>query len=145
MSCKYLGVQQSCEGIFSLEASPQLICQHFRAWSRQYKRRWVFNTDYQNPPLTMPSFVWALPRRTLHSQRRQSKTNSIAITSVPKSFFNPRTLEVLRNHFAIYGSINQWVPLPGFGRIIVVYYREEDAEEAKQKSDRVIAKADRCV
>jgi len=45
---------------------------------------------------------------------------------------------MLRDHFATFGNINQWVPLPGFGRIIIVYDFEQQAELAKQKSDPIV-------
>jgi hypothetical protein len=47
-------------------------------------------------------------------------------------------MDMLRDHFASYGEINQWVPLPGFGRIITVYESEHCAETAKQQSDPIV-------
>lgn len=66
------------------------------------------------------------------------KTNTIAVTSLPKAYFDQVILDVLHKHFATYGDINQWVPLPGFSRIIVVYNNEDDAELAKTNSDPII-------
>ncbi|KAJ6544092.1 Calcipressin [Mycena capillaripes] len=66
------------------------------------------------------------------------RTNTLAVTSIPKEFFQPLPLDVLRTHFATYGHINRWVPLPGFGRIIVVYTREDDAETAKMHCDPIV-------
>jgi len=57
---------------------------------------------------------------------------------VPKPFFHPVILDVLRDHFASFGEINRWVPLPGFGRIIVVYRFEDAAEQAKQQCDPIV-------
>jgi Calcipressin len=68
-------------------------------------------------------------------------TNSVAITSLPKNFFDPLILEMLRTHFANYGEINQWVPLPGFGRIIVVYQEDHSAERAKLLCDPIALQA----
>ncbi|KAF9036837.1 calcineurin-binding protein [Panaeolus papilionaceus] len=65
-------------------------------------------------------------------------TNTIAVTSVPKSFFDPLILDMLRNHFLSFGDINQWVPLQGFARIIIVYEHDESAERAKQQSDPIV-------
>jgi len=45
---------------------------------------------------------------------------------------------MLRDHFASFGDINQWVPLPGFGRIIIVYESEHHAEAVKQQSDPIV-------
>jgi len=47
------------------------------------------------------------------------------------------TLQVLRDHFESYGPINQWAPIGAFGRIVVVYEDEDDAERAKVESDPV--------
>lgn len=65
-------------------------------------------------------------------------TNTLAVTSLPRSFFEPVILDMLRDHFASYGEINQWVPLPGFGRIIIVYECEHRAEEAKRQCDPIV-------
>ncbi|KAF4614423.1 hypothetical protein D9613_003334 [Agrocybe pediades] len=65
-------------------------------------------------------------------------TNTLAVTSLPKSFFDPLILDMLRDHFSTFGHINQWVPLQGFGRIIIVYEFEHQAELAKQKSDPIV-------
>jgi len=66
------------------------------------------------------------------------RTNTLAVTSIPKEFFQPLLLDVLRSHFNKYGHINRWIPLPGFGRIIVVYTREDDAETAKIHCDPIV-------
>jgi hypothetical protein len=60
------------------------------------------------------------------------------VTSLPKAFFDPVILAMLREHFASFGDINQWVPLQGFGRIIIVYQLEHSAEVAKQKCDPIV-------
>lgn len=79
------------------------------------------------------------------SPRAQSpeiiRTNTLAVTSLPKSFFEPVILELLHSHFSSFGTINQWVPLPGFSRIIVVYEEEDHAETAKLRSDPIILSA----
>jgi len=74
-------------------------------------------------------------------------TNTVAVTALPKSFFDPLILDLLRDHFASYGAINQWVPLPGFGRVIVVYEKDESAESAKVHCDPIVVQAseEQCV
>ncbi|KAJ7031090.1 Calcipressin [Mycena alexandri] len=72
------------------------------------------------------------------STSEASRTNTLAVTSLPKEFFQPLLLDVLRDHFTTFGHINRWVPLPGFGRIIIVYTREDDAETAKIHSDPIV-------
>ncbi|KAJ7886141.1 Calcipressin-domain-containing protein [Mycena olivaceomarginata] len=66
------------------------------------------------------------------------RTNTLAITPMPKEFFQPLILDVLRDHFATYGQLNRWIPLPNFGRILVVYTQEDDAETAKIHSDPIV-------
>ncbi|KAL9714678.1 hypothetical protein Ac2012v2_001337 [Leucoagaricus gongylophorus] len=79
------------------------------------------------------------------SPREQSpeiiSTNTLAVTPLPRSFFEPVILELLRTHFSSFGPINQWVSLPGFSRIIIVYEQEEHAENAKLCSDPIILSA----
>ncbi|KAH8824527.1 Calcipressin [Flagelloscypha sp. PMI_526] len=59
------------------------------------------------------------------------KTNTIAVTGLPRTFFTRSILDVLREHFESYGCINQWAPLAGFGRIICVYESEDSVEKAR--------------
>ncbi|XP_006458638.1 hypothetical protein AGABI2DRAFT_134344 [Agaricus bisporus var. bisporus H97] len=66
------------------------------------------------------------------------RTNTLAVTSIPKAFFEPVILELLSAHFSSFGPINQWVPLAGFSRIIIVYENEDDAENAKVCSDPIV-------
>ncbi|KIM49633.1 hypothetical protein M413DRAFT_60927 [Hebeloma cylindrosporum] len=65
-------------------------------------------------------------------------TNTVTVTSLPKSFFDPLILGMLRDHFSHFGDINQWVPLQGFGRVIIVYEAEHHAESAKRNSDPIV-------
>jgi hypothetical protein len=68
-------------------------------------------------------------------------TNTVAITSLPRAFFDPLILDLLRTHFENFGEINQWVPLPGFGRVIVVYEHDQSAERAKLHSHPIALQA----
>ncbi|TEB31408.1 calcineurin-binding protein [Coprinellus micaceus] len=68
-------------------------------------------------------------------------TNTVTLTGLPKSFFDPLILDLLKDHFALYGTINQWVPLPGFGRVIVVYEIDVCAENAKIHCDPIALQA----
>ncbi|KAJ6620394.1 Calcipressin-domain-containing protein [Mycena sp. CBHHK59/15] len=65
------------------------------------------------------------------------RTNTLAVT-MPKEFFQPLFLDVLWKHFATFGEINRWVLLPSFGRIIIVYTLEDDAETAKVHCDPIV-------
>jgi len=85
------------------------------------------------------SFVVSMPSSPYSTfSAPQSPTNSLAITQLPKDFFHPAVLSVLRDHFDLYGEINQWVPLTAFGRILVVYTTEEAVEHAKRTCDPII-------
>ncbi|KAF5386767.1 hypothetical protein D9615_002009 [Tricholomella constricta] len=88
----------------------------------------------------MAAFTISLPTsRTSPSPIREAqRTNTITVTSIPKSFFHPVILDVLRDHFASFGEINRWAPLPGFGRIIIVYRFEDTAEVVKQQCDPIL-------
>lgn len=73
-----------------------------------------------------------------HSPPRRERTNTLVVTSLPKEFFEPRVLDVLRSHFESFGEVNQWVPLPTFGRIIIVFFEEGHAESAKLQCDQIV-------
>ncbi|KAJ7447211.1 Calcipressin [Mycena latifolia] len=88
--------------------------------------------------ITSYSISLPTPASAPSSNDIPERTNTVAITSIPKEFFQPLLLGVLQDHFATYGQINRWVPLPGFGRIIVVYTREDDAETAKIHCDPIV-------
>ena len=72
------------------------------------------------------------------SPKGPEPTNTLLITQIPQDFFQPIILEALRDFFSLYGEINQWAPLSCFSRIIVVYYSEDAAEQAKQNCDPLI-------
>ncbi|KAK2460693.1 hypothetical protein APHAL10511_007163 [Amanita phalloides] len=76
---------------------------------------------------------------SIHGARR---TNTLAIASLPRLFFIPEILNIIQSHFGFFGEINQWVPLPGFGRIIIVYTNEDDAESAKRACDPIVLQGD---
>ncbi|GLB35564.1 putative calcipressin [Lyophyllum shimeji] len=90
----------------------------------------------------MTSFSISMPssssRSTPSPTQYAQPTNTVAVAGVPKAFFHPVILDVLRDHFSSFGEINRWVPLPGFGRIIVVYRFEDNAEHAKQDCDPIV-------
>ncbi|KAF8839871.1 Calcipressin [Paxillus ammoniavirescens] len=85
----------------------------------------------------MPSAIsiFSLDSSLKSSATGLQPTNTVIITQVPRNFFQPVILEALRDYFAVYGEINRWVPLSSFSRIIVVYYDEESAEQAKRSCD----------
>ena len=63
-------------------------------------------------------------------------TNTLIVTGISRSFFqNPTMISILERHFQLFGRVHSWAPLPSFGRIMVVYFEEEDAERARQDFD----------
>ncbi|PPQ70069.1 hypothetical protein CVT24_003813 [Panaeolus cyanescens] len=86
----------------------------------------------------MARYIISKPSSRSPSPPATESTNTIAVTSVPKSFFDPLILNMLHDHFNSFGDINQWVPLQGFARIIIVYEHDESAERAKQQCDPII-------
>ncbi|KAF8638789.1 hypothetical protein AX17_001848 [Amanita inopinata Kibby_2008] len=96
-----------------------------------------------HPPCTSLSRFSASSSTHTRSSSTQSaeqpqRTNTLAIATLPRSFFAPEVLNIMQTHFNFFGEINRWVPLPGFGRIIVVYENEDHAEEAKRACDPII-------
>lgn len=77
------------------------------------------------------------PDLTCSESPSLTRTNTIVITSLPMSFFEPVVLEALRTHFASYGDVHTWAPLKAFARIFVIYYDEEAAEMAKETCDNL--------
>ena len=98
-----------------------------------------FSSNWNSTSSKMVRYFTSLPSSKLSSSPpRAQKTNTITVTGLPKSFFHPIVLDVLRCHFAAYGEINRWVPLPGFGRIMIVFQLEDSAESAKQHCDPIV-------
>jgi calcipressin-2 len=81
------------------------------------------------------------PSSPLSLRTSSERTNSLILAQLPQSFFDPLVINVLRDHFATYGTINQWVPIAGFARVIIVYNEEDDAERAKLHCDPLVLEA----
>ncbi|CAE6344754.1 unnamed protein product [Rhizoctonia solani] len=62
-------------------------------------------------------------------------TNTLIVPSLPASFFDPLVIQALRDLFASYGELHSWAPLRGLARIILVYWDERSAEDAKAGTD----------
>ncbi|KAG8885972.1 carbohydrate-binding module 1 protein [Tulasnella sp. 331] len=65
-------------------------------------------------------------------------TNSLILTSLSPSFFYPEVLDALHAHFSSYGHLHSWAPITAFGRIMMVYWHSEDAEQAKLECDGMV-------
>lgn len=62
-------------------------------------------------------------------------TNTLALLLPHPTLFAPPVLDLLRAHYAYFGRIAHWAPVKGFGRVIVVFETEEEAENAKRQGD----------
>ncbi|KAF8589734.1 Calcipressin [Ramaria rubella] len=58
-------------------------------------------------------------------------TNTLVLAAMPPSFFHPAILDILRDHFALYGPLHTFAPIRAFGRAIIVYYDNDAAEQGK--------------
>ncbi|WVR08482.1 hypothetical protein IAU60_005537 [Kwoniella sp. DSM 27419] len=65
----------------------------------------------------------------------QEPTNTLALLLPHQALFAPPVLQLLRDHYSSYGEIAHWAPVRAFGRAIVVFVREDDAERAKKEGD----------
>jgi len=65
-------------------------------------------------------------------------TNTLVVTGISRSFLqNHAMASTLERHFQLFGRVHSWVPLPSFGRIMIVYYHDEDAERAREDFDAI--------
>lgn len=65
-----------------------------------------------------------------------STTNTLIVAGISRTFFDsPTMVSTLERHFRLFGHVHSWVPLPSFGRTMVVYYDDGDAERARQDFD----------
>lgn len=69
------------------------------------------------------------------------RTNTLVVAQLPAPFFEPSVLLALRHHFESLGALHSWAPIRAFGRVIVVYYDEEAAENAKLGLDGITVDA----
>jgi len=80
-------------------------------------------------------------QRTNQAKSSSPMTNTLVVTGISRPFLqNPTMVSILERHFQLFGRVHSWVPLPNFGRIMVVYYDEEDAERARQDLDATALK-----
>ncbi|EJD06250.1 Calcipressin [Fomitiporia mediterranea MF3/22] len=88
--------------------------------------------ETSSPVISVPSTP---PLST--SASTSSRTNSLVVASLPVAFFHPTVLDALRSYFASFGEIYAWAPIRSFARVILVYYSEDDAENAKAGANGV--------
>ncbi|KIJ31818.1 hypothetical protein M422DRAFT_185393 [Sphaerobolus stellatus SS14] len=71
----------------------------------------------------------------LSSPPRAGGTNTVILAYVPQSFFHPQVMDIINREFARHGELHSFVPLPSLGRVLIVYYENNSAEDAKQDLD----------
>ncbi|KAK6906777.1 calcineurin-binding protein [Kwoniella mangroviensis CBS 10435] len=65
----------------------------------------------------------------------EEPTNTLALLLPNQALFSPPILALLKDHYGLFGDIVHWAPVKGFGRAIVVFATNEDAERAKKEGD----------
>ena len=91
--------------------------------------------------LTFDFHVDMFPAGPHETKSSSPTTNTLVITGVSRTFFQiPTMLSILERHFLQFGSVHSWAPLPSFGRIMVVYYEDKDAERARLDFDSTALK-----
>ncbi|WVN89650.1 uncharacterized protein L203_104880 [Cryptococcus depauperatus CBS 7841] len=62
-------------------------------------------------------------------------TNTLALILPHHTLFTASAQQLLRTHYEHFGRIAHWGPIKSFGRVIVVFETEEEAEVAKRDGD----------
>ncbi|KAK8850401.1 hypothetical protein IAR55_004319 [Kwoniella newhampshirensis] len=75
------------------------------------------------------------PSPSSSSPPTHEPTNTLALLLPHQSLFASPVLALLHDHYAQYGEIIHWAPVRGFGRVIIVWRDEGDAERAKTQGD----------
>ncbi|BGP13600.1 hypothetical protein JCM10213_007776 [Rhodosporidiobolus nylandii] len=61
--------------------------------------------------------------------------SSSLVILLPPLLFSPALLPLFHAHFASYGALLTWTPLPHLERVVAVYDSEESAREARDEMD----------
>ena len=92
--------------------------------------------NYTDFTIELNASMFPDEQQDLQKMSSSPTTNTLVVTGISRFFFqNPPVISILERHFQHFGRIHSWVPLPSFGRIMVVYYDDHDAERAKQDFD----------
>ncbi|GAA5976972.1 hypothetical protein JCM11641_002213 [Rhodosporidiobolus odoratus] len=67
--------------------------------------------------------------------RTPSPPSNTLIVQLPPLLFSPDLLALFQLHFASYGRVISWTPLPKYDRVVVVYQQSDDAREARDEMD----------
>ncbi|WRT70556.1 uncharacterized protein IL334_007554 [Kwoniella shivajii] len=62
-------------------------------------------------------------------------TNTLALLLPHQALFSPPILQLLKDHYGLFGEIIHWAPVKAFGRVLIVFASEEDAENTKKEGD----------
>ncbi|CED85127.1 Calcineurin-mediated signaling pathway inhibitor DSCR1 [Phaffia rhodozyma] len=65
------------------------------------------------------------------------QTNTLALLLPHPFLFHPSILDLFRKYYGSFGKIHTWAPIKAFGRVLIVFYEEEDAMRAKREGDRL--------
>ncbi|WWC72437.1 uncharacterized protein I206_106399 [Kwoniella pini CBS 10737] len=65
----------------------------------------------------------------------EEPTNTLALLLPNQALFEPSILALLKSHYGLFGEIIHWAPVKGFGRVIIAFATNEDAERTKREGD----------
>ncbi|GAA5966797.1 hypothetical protein JCM8115_002273 [Rhodotorula mucilaginosa] len=83
------------------------------------------------------------PRPAAPARRRRRRRlcrpppapSNVLILVVPHLVLHSSLLPAFHAHFASYGTLHAWTPLPGLGRVVCVYDQEREAQAARDEMD----------
>ncbi|GAA5978607.1 hypothetical protein JCM10908_004420 [Rhodotorula pacifica] len=85
---------------------------------------------------TLPATTATPPRRrTMRTRRPPPAPSNVLILVVPSLVLHSSLLPAFHAHFATYGTLHAWTPLPGLGRVVCVYGDEKEAQAARDEMD----------
>lgn len=73
------------------------------------------------------------PRK--RTRRPPAAPSNVLILVVPSLVLHSSLLPAFHAHFATYGTLHAWTPLPAFGRVVCVYETEAEAQAARNEMD----------
>ncbi|GAA5879879.1 hypothetical protein JCM3774_002268 [Rhodotorula dairenensis] len=74
-------------------------------------------------------------RRRVRVRRSPPAPSNVLILVVPPLVLHSSLLPAFHAHFATYGTLHAWTPLPGLGRVVCVYETEQEALAARSEMD----------
>lgn len=86
-------------------------------------------------PTTAAAVGTPRSRRRVRVRRPPPAPSNVLILVVPPLVLHSSLLPAFHAHFASYGTLHAWTPLPGLGRVVCVYATEQEAHAARSEMD----------